>query len=510
MAEESGKRRRGRKRQRGEARRPIRPEGESAAEGGELEITAESDIPGVTGSRFRLWRRGREPEGAGKGGERRRTERAAAEGAAPGVKPMDFWRSSRVRSYREAPVSREGGGGLLKRFSGMYLPPWVPVVGIIVIVFGILGFLFFTRTAVGAPRIGRDHWHATYQYWVCGERQPNAPAWEAGVHTHADGVIHIHPFTPAEEGAGARLVKWFEYGGGKLTKDEVRAPGSRDTYKNGDTCPDGRPGEVQVFVNGQKLDDFSRYIPKDGDRVRIVFGPPEEVVTQNDRTIIPEGQASRTVEITVTDDGSESSTKFEPASIEVNTSETVKIIIKNAGKISHGFRAQGDDGQYDTSDDYVSNPDVIKPGEQGVAVVRFDTGGATVEFRDETLNQITGSITVKEGPAPTVTPSPTPSEAVDTELDLTVADNSFNPAHLEVGVGQKFRIRIQNAGSFAHSLRVAGPDNQFETDDDLVAVPDTINPGKTAEIIGQFDKPGTYQFRDDFWPTLMTGTITVK
>lgn len=423
---------------------------------------------------------------------------------------MDFWRSGRLRSYREAPLSKEGGAGPMKRFSGMYLPPWVPVVGIIIIVFGILGFLFFTRTAVGAPRIGRDHWHATYQYWLCGERQPNFPAWEAGVHTHADGVIHIHPFTPAEEGAGARLVKWFEYGGGKLTADSIRTPGSRTTYKNGDTCPDGRPGEVQVFVNGQKLDNFMRYIPKDGDRVRIVFGPPEEVVTQNDRTIIPEAQASRTVEINVTDDGSESSTRFEPASIEVNTSETVKIVIKNTGQISHGFRAQGDDGQYDTSDDYVSNPDVIKPGEQGVAVVRFDTGGKTLEFRDETLNQVTGSITVKEGPAPTVTPSPTPSEAVDTELDLTVADNSFSPAHLEVGVGQKFRIRIQNAGTFAHSLRIAGPDNQFETDDDLVASPDTVNPGKTAELVGQLDKPGTYQFRDDFWPTLMTGTITVK
>lgn len=510
MAGESGKRPRRRRRGRGEARRPIRAEGERTEERSDLEITAESDIPGVTGPRFRLWRRGREPEGSGKGSEERRAGREAPGAGAPGVKPMDFWRSGRVRSYREAALGREASANPLKRLSGMYLPPWVPVVGIIIVVFGILGFLFFTRTAVGAPRIGRDHWHATYQFWVCGERQPNFPAWEAGVHTHADGVIHIHPFTPAEEGAGARLVKWFEYGGGKLTADSVRAPGSRTTYRNGDTCPDGRPGEVQVFVNGQRLDNFMRYLPKDGDRVRIVFGPPEEVITQSDRTIIPEAQASRTVEISVTDDGSESSTKFEPASIEVNTSETVKVIVKNAGKISHGFRAQGDDGQYGTSDDYVSNPDVIKPGEQGVAVVRFDTGGATLEFRDETLNQVTGTISVKEGPAPTVTPSPTPATAVDTELDLTIVDNSFDPAHLEVGAGQKFRIKIQNTGSFAHSLRIAGPDNQFETEDDLVSAPDTVNPGKSAELTGQLDKPGTYQFRDDFWPTLMTGTLTVK
>ncbi len=127
----------------------------------------------------------------------------------------------------------------------------------------------------GGPRIGRHHWHATYQTFICGQRQPNFPTWEAGVHTHADGVIHIHPFLPQEEGAGARLVKWFEYGGGKLTQSEMRMPGSRETYKNGDKCDDGSEAVLQVFVNGEKLDNWSQYIPQDGDRVLIVFGPEE-------------------------------------------------------------------------------------------------------------------------------------------------------------------------------------------------------------------------------------------
>lgn len=510
MAEERERRRRGRRRGRSAGHGPARPQPERTEQPGDLEITSESEIPGVTGSGFRFWRRGRPADEEAKkpARERGRPERPGAPAGAD-VKPMDFWRSGRVRSYREAPLPKEGPGRWVKQITGLYLPPWVPVVGIILVVFGILGLLFFTRSAVGAPRIGKDHWHAPYQFWVCGERQPNFPAWEAGVHTHADGVIHIHPYTPSEEGAGARLVKWFEYGGGKLTSDSIRAPGSRTTYKNGDKCPDGTEGQVQVFVNGQKLDNYMRYLPKDGDRVRIVFGPPEEVVTQTDRTVIPEAQATRTVEIAVTDDGSESSTKFDPASLEMNTGETVKVVIKNTGQISHGFRAKGDDGQYDTSDDYVSNPDVIKPGEQGVAVVRFDTAG-TVEFRDETLNQVTGTITVKEGPAPTVTPSPTPGVSVDVELDLSTGDNFFQPAELQVKAGQKFRIKIQNTGTYAHSLRIAGPDNRFETEDDLVATPDTIGPGKSAELIGQLDEPGVYQFRDDFLPTLMSGTITVK
>ena len=130
----------------------------------------------------------------------------------------------------------------------------------------------------GAPRIGRDHWHAVYSFYACGERQPNSPTWEGGgVHTHGDGIVHIHPFTQAEEGRGARLIKWFEYGGGLLDGDEIRLPGLGKTWKNGETCPDGTPDEgeegvVQVFVNTAQLDDWTEYIPQDGDVIWMSFG----------------------------------------------------------------------------------------------------------------------------------------------------------------------------------------------------------------------------------------------
>ncbi len=515
MADERGKRKRGRRRGRQEGHRPVRPEGEQpqiepTEQPGDLEITSEADVPGVTGSRFSFRRGGKE---AGEDKEQKPRDRGKASekagSIAPSVKPMDFWRSGSARSYREQPLPRQGPARLWKRITGLYFPPWVPVVAIIFVVFGILGLLFISRTATGAPRIGADHWHATYQFIACGEKQPNAPAWEAGVHTHADGVIHIHPFSPSEEGAGARLVKWFEYGGGKLDKDEVRIPGSRTTYKNGDKCPDGTEGTVQVFANGEKLDNYTRYLPKDGDRVRIVFGPPEDVVTQDDRTIIPEGQATRTVDVTITDDGTDAGSKFETASIDVTTGETVKVVIKNAGQISHGFRVEGDDGQYDTTDDYVSNPDVIKPGEEGVAVVRLDTAG-TVEFRDETLNEVTGTIVVREGEASTPTPTPGPDDDIRTKLDVTIGDTFYEPAQLNVFAATKFKIRLTNTGTFVHNLRIAGNDKTFDTDDDLVTTPDIIKAGEAGELVGQIDKTGTYQFKCDFHPTQMTGTITVK
>jgi hypothetical protein len=132
--------------------------------------------------------------------------------------------------------------------------------------------------AAAGPRIG-DHWHAVYEYVVCGEKQQPALTFEgSGIHTHGDGIIHIHPFVPSEEGAGARLVKWFEYGGGLLDEDEVRLPGSPDTRANGDECPDGATGTVQIFANGQRVTDYEDYIPQDGDRIEIVFGPERDFV----------------------------------------------------------------------------------------------------------------------------------------------------------------------------------------------------------------------------------------
>ncbi|MCI0818551.1 MAG: hypothetical protein J4N36_06955, partial [Chloroflexi bacterium] len=337
-----------------------------------------------------------EPEDSGKASRRERTKATVGGGE---VSPMDFWRSGSMRSARDrragAPTEQQG---FFQRIRNIYLPPWVPVVAIILVVFGVLGLLFVVRSATGAPRIGVDHWHAQYTYYICGEKQPPAPTWEGvGVHTHTDGIIHIHPFQQSEEGAGARLTKWFDYGGGKLDGDEVRMPGSADTYKNGDECPDGTVGEVQIFVSGAKVEDYKSYLPKDGDRVRIVFGPPEEQVQLDDRIVLPEELATREVTITIDqpDDANEASTTLTPASISVDAGEVVRINVINADEVSHGLRIAGFDGEYGTADDFAVVPDgsdpteaglgdILQPGESGFVIVRFDDAGQ-IEFRDPTV-----------------------------------------------------------------------------------------------------------------------------
>ncbi len=91
-----------------------------------------------------------------------------------------------------------------------------------------------------------------------------------------------------------------------------------------------------------------------------------------------------------------------------------------------------------------------------------------------------------------------------------MGDNFFQPNRLEGEAGQSFRINLVNNGEFAHNLRIAGPDGEFDTDDDLVSTPSPIGAGESGELVGQIDEPGEYAFRDDFHQTEATGTITVR
>ena len=57
------------------------------------------------------------------------------------------------------------------------------------------------------PVANQDHWHAAYGVYLCDdfappitdERDPK------GIHTHGDGIIHIHPFVRSSPGKNATL-----------------------------------------------------------------------------------------------------------------------------------------------------------------------------------------------------------------------------------------------------------------------------------------------------------------
>lgn len=126
--------------------------------------------------------------------------------------------------------------------------------------------------AAASPGNG-DHWHAGYAINICGREQPPLPEFEGGVHTHGDGVIHVHPTLPADEGEGARLIQFFANAGGFLGERSLELPGDRP-WRDGNICAGGRPGRVVVVVNQGPLGkDLDTYVPHDGDRILIAFVP---------------------------------------------------------------------------------------------------------------------------------------------------------------------------------------------------------------------------------------------
>jgi hypothetical protein len=144
----------------------------------------------------------------------------------------------------------------------------------------LLGLLLATAcSSTPSPQIG-DHWHASYAIDICGHRTEILPEFEGGTDTRGDGVIHVHPTQPEEEGAGARLVEFFRNAGGALSQGVIGLPGER-AWQTGNVCSGGRPGRVVVVVNegplglnerslGKELDT---YVPQDGDRILIAFVP---------------------------------------------------------------------------------------------------------------------------------------------------------------------------------------------------------------------------------------------
>jgi hypothetical protein len=101
-------------------------------------------------------------------------------------------------------------------------------------------------TSEAPPVVGEDHWHAAFGMFVCDQFLPDPVLTESavGIHTHGDGVIHIHPFEPEGAGANATLGVFLrdrpdiDLEDGGLEVDGV-------TWRDGEECH-GEPARVVV------------------------------------------------------------------------------------------------------------------------------------------------------------------------------------------------------------------------------------------------------------------------
>jgi hypothetical protein len=99
------------------------------------------------------------------------------------------------------------------------------------------------------PQANKDHWHAAYGLYLCDYfSQPLSDEGEDknGIHTHADNLIHIHPFTSAAGGRNAKMKVFFDQTGLQVSNDRIKLPDGR-VFKSGETKCDGKPAEVKVM-----------------------------------------------------------------------------------------------------------------------------------------------------------------------------------------------------------------------------------------------------------------------
>jgi hypothetical protein len=156
---------------------------------------------------------------------------------------------------------------------------WYALAGVVIIA-GVIGIMFSRSSSADAPPlVNKDHWHAALGVNICGQWLPNAPQFEdaEGIHTHGDGLIHIHPFLTRAAGKNATVGLYFKLGGWKATDSSLELWDNTE-HKTGDKC-DGKPATVRWEVNGKaQTGDVSKYRPKDQDVIAIALLPKGEKI----------------------------------------------------------------------------------------------------------------------------------------------------------------------------------------------------------------------------------------
>ncbi|MGE3621842.1 MAG: hypothetical protein AB7L84_15405 [Acidimicrobiia bacterium] len=198
-------------------------------------------------------------------------------------------------SKKVARAARAGSGRVRAGQSRSLLFPGVLAA---VVVLG-LGLIFYAREdrrsedIGGIPQIG-DHIHLAFGVNVCGEWKPDIPEFESpvGIHTHGDGVIHVHPFSQLGVGVNATLGRFFADGRDgqpavdlKISDDELTYLGEK--IEEGETTCEGvEDPQLRIGFWPNASDPSADPIPRTGDyadlrlqddggAVTIFYGDPD-------------------------------------------------------------------------------------------------------------------------------------------------------------------------------------------------------------------------------------------
>jgi hypothetical protein len=189
-------------------------------------------------------------------------------------------RREQHRKEREEHKAEKEAEKELKQRKQNYFWIIVTIIGLIAFASAV-GYFFSHKKTMYTDR--EVHWHAAIDIIICGEHKDlpclkESPGIVHGekfcgehlMHHHYDNVIHIEGIIEKKEDIA--IGKFFDLIGVTFSKEQIM------DKKNGDTCPDGKPGLWKMYVNGQPRSDFRDYVPfatQDAGKqiIKFVFEP---------------------------------------------------------------------------------------------------------------------------------------------------------------------------------------------------------------------------------------------
>jgi plastocyanin len=123
---------------------------------------------------------------------------------------------------------------------------------------------------------------------------------------------------------------------------------------------------------------------------------------------------------------------------------------------------------------------------------------------------------VAESPTPQETPGNGATPSPGGPIQVAMLDNSFDPDELTVAAGSTAAFEITNEGDALHNMHIADEGGEYTEDfceggGDPCSDPNQVRGGQAATLTWQVPaEPGEVDFRCDFHPTEMTGTITIE
>ncbi len=146
--------------------------------------------------------------------------------------------AKKIQRVQRAGVSRSPGQRRAIGFPAL-------IIGILIVGCVLVAFARNSKEEAGAdaPAANVDHWHAAFGVYDCDQYLPNVPDSETdptGIHTHGDGLIHIHPFVAAAAGKNATFGVFAETVGMTIEDETVTMPLAMGAQEltNGASCTD--------------------------------------------------------------------------------------------------------------------------------------------------------------------------------------------------------------------------------------------------------------------------------